>query len=267
MTCVTPEVIKLVQKGLNKHFGASVDVDGHYGKQTAVALMKVSQIPNDWDPDRKMICLIQLYALLEGIDAGPPDGLCGPQTQFAIDVLSGKEPNVWRDDEGLSLAGTRDIGKWPPQEQNALMNFYGDVGENQVKIQTPYPLRIAWEPKQVINKFSCHEKVADSLVRVMERVLDAYGLEEIQGLRLDLWGGCLNVRPMRGGTKWSTHSWGIAIDWDPDRNQLKWNHTKASLARPEYDTWWKLWEEEGWTSLGRAKDYDWMHVQAANVSK
>ena len=76
-------------------------------------------------------------------------------------------------------------------------------------------------------------------------------------------GGCLNVRRMRGGTRWSTHSWGIAMDYDPEQNQWKWGRDRATLALPEYDAWWRLWEEEGWTSLGRTKNFDWMHVQAA----
>ena len=70
---------------------------------------------------------------------------------------------------------------------------------------------------------------------------------------------------MRGGTRWSTHAWGIAIDYDPDRNQLKWGRDRAAFARPEYDAWWRLWEEEGWVSLGRTRNYDWMHVQAAKL--
>ena len=84
-------------------------------------------------------------------------------------------------------------------------------------------------------------------------------------LRLDRWGGCLNVRKMRGGSSWSMHAWGIAIDFDPDRNQLKWGRDRAVFARPDYDAWWRCWEDEGWTSLGRTKNYDWMHVQAARL--
>jgi hypothetical protein len=61
------------------------------------------------------------------------------------------------------------------------------------------------------------------------------------------------------------HSWGIAFDFDPDRNQLKWDHTRASFARPEYEKWFYLWEEEGAVSLGRARDYDWMHIQFARL--
>ena len=99
---------------------------------------------------------------------------------------------------------------------------------------------------------------------VLERVQDHYG-DQISELGLDMWGGCYNKRKMRGGSRWSTHSWGIAIDWDPSRNQLKWKANQANFAKPEYDIWWKLWEDEGFTSLGRAKNYDYMHVQAATA--
>lgn len=29
---------------------------------------------------------------------------------------------------------------------------------------------------------------------------------------------------------------------------------------------WKCWEEEGWVSLGRQRNYDRMHVQAAKLN-
>jgi hypothetical protein len=39
---------------------------------------------------------------------------------------------------------------------------------------------------------------------------------------------------MRGGSAWSIHSWGAAVDLDPDINQLKWSKPKATFSRPEY---------------------------------
>jgi hypothetical protein len=99
----------------------------------------------------------------------------------------------------------------------------------------------------------------------LENVLNIYGENEIDRLRLNRFGGCYNNRRMRGGTQWSTHSWGIALDFDPARNQLTWGRNQAAFAHPVYNDWWRCWEEEGWVSLGRRRNYDWMHIQAAEI--
>ncbi len=70
---------------------------------------------------------------------------------------------------------------------------------------------------------------------------------------------------MRGGQSYSMHSWGIAIDFDPERNQLKWGRPRARLSHSDAAPFWDAWEAEGWVSLGRARNFDWMHVQAARL--
>ncbi len=104
-----------------------------------------------------------------------------------------------------------------------------------------------------------------SIEKIMRAVLDHYGLERVQELRLDYFGGCYNDRSIRGGTLPSMHSWGIAIDFDPANNQLRWGRDRATFSRPEYQAWWEIWEAEGWVSLGRQRNFDWMHVQAASL--
>ena len=84
-------------------------------------------------------------------------------------------------------------------------------------------------------------------------------------LGLDLFGGCFNYRPMRGGTALSMHSWGIAYDGDPERNQLRWGRDRAEFAKPAFDPFWAIVEAHGAVSLGRARNYDWMHFQFANL--
>jgi hypothetical protein len=37
------------------------------------------------------------------------------------------------------------------------------------------------------------------------------------------------------------------------------------MAQPEYAPFLDLWEAEGFVSLGRARNFDWMHVQAARL--
>ena len=111
-------------------------------------------------------------------------------------------------------------------------------------------------------RISCHIKVEASLTRVLEAVATKYSAQEIDDLGLNLFGGCFNKRKKRGGSTWSTHSWGMALDFDPAQNRLKWGRDKASFARPEFVPWWECWEAEGWVSLGRERNFDWMHVQA-----
>jgi hypothetical protein len=117
----------------------------------------------------------------------------------------------------------------------------------------------------VVTRVSLHLKVAASAGRVLARVKDHYGEARIRELGLDLFGGALNVRKMRGGSAWSMHAYGAAIDFDPERNPLRSGRDKARLARPDAARFWEFWEAEGWVSLGRARNYDWMHVQAVRL--
>ncbi len=262
---LTKSHIQLIQQELNKRGLNAGPVDGIAGNKTKAALLRVAENKSTWPFKRQAIAFIQLLSKENGIDAGKIDGYWGPQTDYAYGVLreflsTGIMPAPWRDE---APASTTNPNNWPVENDVALKAFYGDVGKNQTRLTLPYPHRLSWNKRQVVKSLFCHEKVKDSMLRVLTKVLEHYGPEEIKKLHLDIWGGCLNVRKKRGGTTWSTHSWGIAMDYDPDNNSLRWGADRALFARPEYDKWWQFWEEEGWVSLGRAKNYDWMHVQAA----
>ncbi len=152
-------------------------------------------------------------------------------------------------------------------QQKDVPKFYGRLmGKNQGKVVLPYRMKLAWDTSKFISRFSCHKKVVAPLKAIFEDVLTHYGLEEIQRLRLDLFGGCLNVRKMRGGSSYSMHSWGIAVDLDPARNKFRWDSRRASFAKKEYTTFWEIVEKHGATSLGRERDFDWMHFQFARLN-
>jgi peptidoglycan hydrolase-like protein with peptidoglycan-binding domain len=177
-----------------------------------------------------------------------PDGEVGPKTWAFVTNVSNNTP--------LSQ-------KWPKQDYTSMCNFYGPVGENMTSLELPYVMRLAWDKNATIKKMSCNQKCTKAFYNVFEKTLKHYGEAEIKKLRLDLFGGCVNVRRMRGGSAWSIHSWGAAIDLDPDNNQLKWGKDKATFAKSVYNPFWKFVEEEGGTSLGRARNFDWMHFQFA----
>lgn len=188
-----------------------------------------------------------------------PDGIAGPLTQAALNP----DPLPGRDDDPPQAEPAHIKAIWPRQSE--VTAFYGDVGQHQTSLILPFPMRIAWEPSKAITRFSIHEKVHDSAKACFERIADSYNEDRRAALGLDLFGGCLNVRKMRGGSNYSMHSWGIAIDFDPERNQLKWGSDRARLAQPDCNKFWSIWEDAGWVSLGRARNYDWMHIQAARL--
>lgn len=152
---------------------------------------------------------------------------------------------------------------WPRQRD--VPSFFGAVGTNQTVITCPWQMQLAWDAKVKTNRITLHQKVAPSAQRALNKIFDHYGEEGVRKLGLHRFGGSLNVRKVRGGNSWSMHSWGIAIDWDPDNNEMRTNHTKARLAKEDAVAFWDIWESEGWVSLGRERDFDWMHVQAARL--
>ncbi|QRM55163.1 peptidoglycan-binding protein [Sinorhizobium sp. BG8] len=152
---------------------------------------------------------------------------------------------------------------WPRQAD--CMSFYGPVGQRQTTIDIPFDMYLAWDKGTRVRKMTLHEKVAISAGIALNKIAGIYSAAERKSLGIDLFGGSLNVRRMRGGSSYSMHSWGIAIDFDPERNQLNWGRDKARLAQPDAVPFWVAWESEGWLSLGRAKNFDWMHVQAARL--
>jgi hypothetical protein len=148
-----------------------------------------------------------------------------------------------------------------------IIEKYGQPGDPDelTVIELPYQMRIAWDLTKTVKKISCHKLIADNLLAVFDELLSHYGLPELQRLGIDLFGGCVNVRLMRGSkTKWSRHSWGIAIDLDPARNTLNETKKTARFARPEYKPMIDIFYKHGFISYGIEKDYDWMHFEAGS---
>lgn len=230
-----------IQKGLNKAGFGPVATDGKLGPFTIAAVKR--------------------FQAANGL---MPDGKVGPKTaaklipHVALDVPD-------RDiDPQRSPASPKAAKAWPRQSE--VTSFYGapcSASATAGTVKLVAPMRIAWDKGSRVSTFKCHRLVAEPMTEVFARTVEKYGEARWRELGLDLFGGCFNCRAMRGGTRYSMHAFGIAVDIDPERNQLKWGKDRAQLARPEYDDWWKIVESTGAISLGRMHNFDWMHFQYA----
>lgn len=97
---------------------------------------------------------------------------------------------------------------------------FGEPGtKNLVTYEIPYTMYFNNGKKLVpVTKITSHKLLKDRILAVLNKVLLVYGHKRIKELGLDVFGGCYNYRLMRGGSELSTHSWGIALDFDPENN-------------------------------------------------
>jgi hypothetical protein len=141
---------------------------------------------------------------------------------------------------------------------------YGQPGDvdNFTIIDLPYPMRIAWDLTKTVKRMQCHKLAAEPFKAVFSDLLAHYGLPELQRLGIDLFGGCVNVRLMRGSkTKWSRHSWGIAVDLSPVENGLRVKWKDSQFAKPEYQFMVDTFYKHGFFSYGKERNFDAMHFE------
>lgn len=258
--------VQALLKAANYYDGA---IDGLWGPKTEQAINTLLERYHDSlssesvaTVKRKIVVSAQLILKYAGYYKDKLDGISGQNTRNAFSLWKKENYDYVKNNLGAIEPEILSSEEFPCSGTSNLFRHYGPVGKNQTRIKLPFTMYLAWNLSQSVNSILLHEKVAESASRVFHRIADAYSPEDIEKHGFNKFGGSLNVRKMRGGSSWSTHSWGIAIDFDPTRNRLRWKKNRAYLARPECDLFRKLWREEGWTSLGEWKDYDWMHIQA-----
>jgi hypothetical protein len=108
---------------------------------------------------------------------------------------------------------------WPkvPNGRAEIERIFGLPGKpvcSAGRVSLPGTLKLSWEDKRV-SVVQCHKLVED----VFASVFNQLHASNLWGLIED-YGGIYNHRPVKGSTKLSTHSWGIAVDLNPTSNRV-----------------------------------------------
>lgn len=247
-------------------------IDGDVGPHTWAAVSAVERWDAKragWPAVRRLVGAAQ--AVLDGLghEPGAVDGWFGHNTREALtawrSAAAGVDPTVVRVPRHDARSHPAQL-KFPRQAD--LVKFYGQPGSpacTRGRVVLPIPFRIAWDLESTVSTFACHERCADALNRIFAAAVRHYGENFFRALGLDLYGGCYNYRRMRAGSAMSLHAFGAAVDLDPARNQLRWRSDRAQFAKPQYEPFWQIVMEHGFTPAGYAWGADWMHLQGARL--
>lgn len=173
-----------------------------------------------------------------------PDGFWGPRSQAACRAyLRSLMPKT---------------NPWPAPDQASLRAFYGAPGDESqlVRIEFPYPM--FFNDKRVTST-RVHRKCAASLLRVLTAIGSRFATEPHIKDEAQDFGGVFNFRLKRGGSTYSLHAYGAAIDLDADDNSFRASWPMQS------DMPLEIMEEfarEGWIAAGAFWGFDPMHFQA-----
>lgn len=102
-----------------------------------------------------------------------------------------------------------------------------------------------------------HKLIVKRLEAAFREAYETLGKIEFERQGLHVYAGAFNYRKKTGGGSLSTHSWGIAVDINPDPNG--WHHYATTFNDVTFD----IFEKHGFLSAFRAWGHDAMHFQAA----
>ncbi len=177
------------------------------------------------------------------------DGCIGPVTLRAISAA----------------LGIQEIPTWPTQaEVRRGSSIFGAPGQEELLVSIIPAYQLYYEG-QPVRSIRVHRLIAPHVKTALEEVLLHYGGAEIKRLGFDQYGGSYNFRPTTTGRNLSMHAWGIALDFAPAANAYAFKSPRATLSHPDCEAWWRIWESHGAVSLGRERNYDWMHLQFAKL--
>lgn len=118
-----------------------------------------------------------------------------------------------------------------------------------VMFDIPAELEFGPVPK----KLYCNKDLVKPLTKALTNIKERGLTKELKS-----WDGCFNIRPMRGLTSMSLHSWGIAVDVCAAENGLG----KKPKMSAEFV---KCWTDAGFDWGGLWKRLDGMHMQLAHI--
>lgn len=124
----------------------------------------------------------------------------------------------------------------------------------------PFMMLCSWPPYATVMRFQAHRFAGPRIIDALKLIAEKHGLNYLRENKLDRWGGCFNFRAIRGGTDLSVHSWGAAVDLNPDIGRL--GNAEDAKNYPRFIV--EAFEECGFSWGGLWARPDSMHFELEN---
>jgi peptidoglycan hydrolase-like protein with peptidoglycan-binding domain len=244
-------------------------IDGQSGPATRAAISTVNVnaggFMTRWTAQRREIGAGQVILNAQGHDAGFVDGYAGHNTLEALTDWLSKRMDVPATVERIPTASRPDPKDLPRQAD--ITASYGSpaIPGNMIHAELAFDMRIDWNLAQTTRKLLVHRKCAAPLVAALTAVHAHYGPEKMKALGIDRYAGGYTPRRMRGGTSWSMHAYGCAVDFYAAPNGLRTKCPDALFCRPDYKAFLDIMEAHNWLPALRLWGADAMHFQMARL--
>ncbi len=159
---------------------------------------------------------------------------------------------------------------WPHEDNASLNAFYGNSrgsdGEasahweqlNLIRWVPVYPMFYSDEERTPLKTMRIHKKCFNAFEAGFKDVLTTLGRDYIEKHRLNISGGTYCFRLQRGGSRLSVHSWGCAIDMDPQHNPFPHRYSGPPMIDEKFAA---ILMRHGFCWRGAKGDIDPMHFQ------
>lgn len=267
---MNPHHIQMLLASAGYYRGA---IDGQIGPMSRAAInrIEVNAKANrkGWSWSRRSIAAAQAILDAQGYEPGAVDGFWGHNTREAVTSWLSVQA-------GTSAAVVRNPVPAAPEpvavpRQSEMANFYGTPGP-QGTIEAalgyaiaPVPLRLDWDLKTTVTRLRVHQHCIDPLTKALQDIIDHYGEAEWRRLGLDRYAGGYNPRQMRGGSNWSTHAYGCAVDFFAAPNALRTRCPNALFCGAQYQPFLDIMQSYNWLPAVRLWGADAMHFQMARL--
>lgn len=251
-------------------------IDGLIGPRSRKAMAGIETTFADsytFDPTgstdaRREVAVAQVCLDKLGHDPGMVDGWMGNNTGEALNAFlfkqaTGRNETIDRRPLPASVGGST------IPHQDDVAQVYGQPGpqieSRLVTIELPFSLRIDWNLRQQARRIRVHRECADQLKAAIIAVRDHYGPERMRSLGIDRYAGAYVHRKMRGGSKWSMHAYGCAIDFFAEPNGLRARCPQALFCGDDYKDFLDIMQDHEWLPALRLWGADAMHFQRARL--